>query len=159
MRRFLVVAAMVVLFAAPTSVAAQEPDPMTVDFASAHLIAKVVVNVEVSYSCQPKPELEYPWASFWENGPNIGIRIQQAIGRQQAFGQMELYPLVCDGEGQTVVAGVLADPSGPAFKPGTAAIIIEGWAGYIVENYEDWEQSYYVDQRDSTGWLKIRIGK
>jgi hypothetical protein len=159
MRRFLVVAAMVVLFAAPTSVAAQDPDPMTVDFASAHLMAKVVVNVEVRYSCQPKPELEFPWASMWENGPSLSIRIQQAIGRLQAFGQAELYPLSCDGQEQNVVVSVVADPSGPAFKSGAAAIIIEGWAGYLVENYENWEESYFVDQRDSTGWLRSRLGK
>jgi hypothetical protein len=143
-------------------------EPMTVSINSHHLVAKIVVNVEVGFSCQPKPEVDSPWYSRWGNMggmsvPIIEVDIRQAVGgHMQAFGGTSWYfdpEELCTGEPQTVLLSIVPDSSGPAFKPGWAAIQVTGYSDYWIGNEEDWTQSYDVDQRDSTGWIRIKLGK
>lgn len=163
MRRFIVIAAIAVLFAAPVSVAAQEPMP--VDLGSYNMIGKgVVVHVEAGFRCQPKPVVEFPWRSSWgpNTSPTIVVELRQSVSRKIAFGENTWYfhpDELCNGEQQAIGLDILADPSGPPFKAGTAAIRVSGYADYEVVNYDNWLESYEVAQRDTTGWISIKLGK
>ena len=158
MRRFLVVAALVALFAAPVTAVADEPDPLTVSVGSIHMVAKVVVNVEVTFACQPMPVVEYP-LSTRRDMPSVWVELRQAVARQQAVGTqyLEFADADCDGAPHTVVIAVKAEASGPPFKPGGAALNLSGNASYMIQNDETWNQSW-VTVTDSTGWIKVKLG-
>jgi len=157
-----------VLFAlalAASPVAAVEPG-MTVDIAGTHLVGRVVVNVDVTFACQPKPEDAYPLSFAWGSltgmeSPSIVVQLRQAVGRQQAFGEttMYLHPDVdCTGAPHLVTLTVVPDGNGPAFKTGMAALNVSAFASYYVTNWDTWQQ-YDVPQTASTGWIQVKISR
>lgn len=137
---------------------------MNVDIGSTHLVGRVVVNVDVTFTCQPKPEDAYPLVYTWGTtggmeSPSIVVQLRQAVGRQQAFGEVTKYldpAAVCTGSPQTLPFAVVPDGNGPAFKMGTAALSVSAYASYYVTNW-DTSSQYDVPQTDSTGWIQIRI--
>jgi hypothetical protein len=171
MRRFLMVAALLGALALPATASADttgvgEPPPagstngMTMSIASASLTGRLVVTLQVTITCQPKPASEYPVFSSWE-GFGLQAWVKQASGKAIAFGSsgFEVDPaVVCDGTPHTIATTVSADPSGPPFSRGTAVVAIAGTAGYILENWETGEFGF-VTARASTGWKQVRFSR
>ena len=134
---------------------------MTIEVVSVRLIAKVVVEVEVSVVCQPKPPSEDPIRSSWEN-TSIGLWAKQASGRRIAFGTTYSYfdgDAICDGTKHTMKVAAAADSSGVPFKLGTAAIAVAGDASYYWENLNECCSQWWVAASASTGWMSARLGK
>ncbi|HEY5628760.1 MAG TPA: hypothetical protein VIR16_04545 [Candidatus Limnocylindrales bacterium] len=143
-RKLLVLATVLLAVAfAASPVAAAEPG-MTVDIGGTHLVGRVVVNVDVTFTCQPKPEDAYPLTYTWGSlggmeSPSIVVSLRQAIGRQQAFGETTKYidpAVVCTGTAQTMTLAVVPDGNGPGFKAGTAAIDVSAFASYYVTDLD-----------------------
>lgn len=172
MRRFVAVAALVVALAFPAGVSADTTgyygDPptagsaggMSLEILAVRLTAKVVVEMEVRVTCQPKPPSEDPVYSGWEN-TGLTVWAKQASGRSIAFALHETWFVgdeVCDGTPHVLAMTASADPSGVPFKPGTAVVAASGYASYYWDNWETGE-SDWVNANASTGWLKVRLGK
>jgi hypothetical protein len=158
MRRFLVLAAMVALFAAPMTARAAEPG-MTFSVDSIQLVAKVVVKVDVTFTCQPRTIPDPPWRTWFEM-PMFYLQIQQAVGRQQATAAAEADfdgDALCDGSPHSLMITAVADGSGPPFRKGPAAMKVSGYASYMLENTETWEQ-HWVSQYATTGWIQVKLG-
>jgi hypothetical protein len=164
--------AMVVAMAFPATVLADTTgnyyDPpaagstggMTVEILAVHVTAKVLVELEVGVTCQPKPASEYPVYSGWED-TSLAVWAKQASGRSIAFGMAERYfdgDAICDGTQHVFVMHASADPSGVPFKMGSAVVAASGRAGYYVENWETGEYGW-ASAGSSTGWIKVRLGK
>lgn len=159
MRRLLVLAAMVALFATPLAAAAAEPG-MTLRVDSVHLTAKVVVQVDVTFTCQPRTIAEPPWRT-WFDMSGFYLQIQQAVSRQQATAAAEAWfdgDALCDGLPHSLTITAIADKSGPPFRSGPAAMNVSGNASYMLENTETWEQQWVV-QNAATGWTQVRLGR
>lgn len=165
MRRFLVMAAIVALFVAPVSVTAAEQD-VTVRLVGTHLIAKgAVVNVEVQYSCTRLTDPEAPDMALYEE-TFVDVTIQQVVGgRQQARGNNAVWfsgDDDCDGSVHALVVPVPADPSGPAFKPGTAAITLLAKASYGWYRYYDgmgWYPYEFFNREVTIDWMQVRLSR
>lgn len=163
MRRLVALAAALGMLVAPASALAAEPG-MTIEVGSVGTVAKVAVNVEVTFACQPKPETsDSILYSSWE-WTVIQVAIRQAVGRQQAVGDGELYfngDAYCTGAPQTVVVTVFANRDGPLFKTGVAALSVSGRADYWYEWCDEWWtcDSDFVEQSASTGWMEVRLRK
>jgi hypothetical protein len=119
MLRKVVPAAAVAAVCAATAASAQA---MTVSLGQPSLSARVAVTEPVSVSCTPfDPSLTL----FSES---VNVSIEQAAGQGIAqgsgsvFGFLPVLPFPCDGTAHTVSVGILADPAGPAFHGGPAAL-------------------------------------
>jgi hypothetical protein len=128
---------------------------MTVQVVSVRLIANVVVEAEVSVVCQPKPSGEGIYS--WWNGPFLVLWAQQANKRSLAYGQTYASfsgDATCDGTAHTFKLQTSANPSGVAFKLGTAAIAVAGDA-----SYSDPTCCSTVLASASTGWVPVKLKK
>jgi len=173
MRRFLVLVAMVAALSFPAAVSADttggqftEPSPagstggMTVSVGPVTLTARLVVTADVTVTCEPKLPNEYPISSYWEDY-GLTFSVKQASGRSIAFGQAAVPfdpSVICDGLPHVLSASVSADPSGVAFKNGSAVVAVDGWANYSFWNSETGESGYHRS-RASTGWITARFGR
>jgi hypothetical protein len=172
MRRIIVTLGLLVALAVPAAVSADtidsRPEPpaagssggMSIEIENVVLTAKVVVTVDLTVTCQPKPPSEYPILSGWEQA-GLSLWVKQASGRSIAAGYADV-PLapetMCDGSPHTVRASVSADADGVPFKSGSAVVAAAGFASYFVENWET-GQFGFVSAHASTGWLPVRLGK
>jgi hypothetical protein len=78
---------------------------------NATLTAKVEVVVTVTASC---PSGSFPM--------NNSVVIEEAVGRSIARGTGYMAGLQCTGASQVIAVTILADPTGPPFKKGTAIV-------------------------------------
>jgi hypothetical protein len=76
---------------------------------AATLTAKVEVVITVTASC---PNGWFPM--------DTGVSIEQAVGKSIAHGTGYMAGLRCTGANQVIPVTILADPTGPPFKNGTA---------------------------------------
>ncbi len=139
--------------------AAGSVNGVTVEVKAVRLIAKVVVQVEASIVCQPKPPSVYPIRSYWEDR-SIEVWARQASGRAIAFA-MSYSSLdadaICDGSPHTIVAAASAEPSGVPFKIGAAALAVVVRTSYYSWNEIEWAGDIYGGGMASTGWMPIRL--
>jgi hypothetical protein len=131
---------------------------MTVEITAVHLIAKVVVEVEATISCQPAPSGDGMHV-YWETGMRLWAK--QASGRAVAAAYADAYSdgsALCDGTAHAVVMTASVDPSGVPFKRGSAVVAMTAYAYY---SWEDWNTGEYgsLGQSASTGWITVRLGK
>jgi hypothetical protein len=99
----------------PLSAKAQPPGVTITVGATATLQSRIVATVPVQITCGP---LEVGFAQE-------SATIEQAAGKQIAHGQgFSDQPIVCDGTAQPNTFTFLADPSGPPFHGGDAAVSI-----------------------------------
>jgi hypothetical protein len=109
------------------AVAAPTARAMTIRVGDPALVARVVVAVPVSVSCSPFDP------SYTHTSDSISVSIEQASGRGVAAGSASVFwsifgmgqptqPFACDGTEQTTTVSVPANPSGPPFHGGPAAV-------------------------------------
>lgn len=139
---------------------AASTDGMSVSIQSVHLTAKVVVQLQVAVTCQPRPASEYPVSSYWDETSVQGY-VRQASGKSIAFGSVQTRfdgDRVCDGSPHVLLLEVAADPAGVPFKSGSAVV---GASGYSSWNASNWETGESTRQRGfaSTGWVATRLGR
>ena len=132
----------------------------TVQITGYHLTAKLVVEIDLAVTCQPKAPSVYPLDTFWQD-TSFGIWAKQANGRSIAFGTNGFSfdgDTVCDGTPHSMVATTSADSSGVPFKNGAAVIAATANASWSSNNEETFEfLNYYAAA--STGWVKVKLGK
>lgn len=165
MRRLLVVAVLAVMCAAPASAFAADPD-VTAQVLGTQLIAKgAVVNVEVEYSCTRLTDAEPPDMALYEE-TYVDVTLQQVVGgRRQAFGNAVVWfegDTDCDGAAHTLVVPVPADPTGPAFKSGSAAMTVTAKASYSwYREYEGmgWYPYEFFDRQTTLDWAAYKLSK
>jgi hypothetical protein len=135
-------------FGAGTAAAATFPGTATVALPErADLIARVLVEVPVTYSCTPVD-------GQTSDGSNISVRIRQAVHQLTAFGSGGgTEPATCDGAVHTQTVQVLAgesDLSAAHFRKGDAVAIANitvcGSIGGV-----------FGCERANTGWKQIRL--
>src|SRR6266536_577593 len=99
----------------PLSARAQSPEVTITVAATGTLQSRIVATVPVQITCGPLD------VAFVEQGATI----EQAAGREIASGSgFADQPIVCDGTAQPNTFTFLADPSGPPFHGGDAAVRI-----------------------------------
>lgn len=158
MRRLLAALAVASLFAAPMSVAAAEPGA-TIEVGPAQLIARVVVQVDLTITCDPKPESVWPISTTWSDAW-AWVEVRQAVGRQQVSGWADMWfdpDVYCDGLPHTLQATISGDAA-YHFKAGRAALQAGVNATYELWNEETWENDW-VSVGAQTGWIEVRIGR
>jgi hypothetical protein len=96
---------------------------MTMSVGDPSLTAKVLVNVPITASCSPFDPSLTPFSS------GASVFIEQAVGKSIARGSgfvWSFWPspvlLPCDSIDHTIDVGVVADPAGPPFRHGDAAV-------------------------------------
>jgi hypothetical protein len=144
----------------PAPPAAGSAGGMSIAIRSVRLTAKVVVQVEVSVTCQPKPVSEYPVRSYWDETSVQGY-VRQASGKSIAFGSIQTRfsgDAVCDGTPHLFLLDVAAEPAGVPFKAGSAVVAASGYSTWDAENWETGEYSQGTGFA-STGWVATRLGK
>jgi len=133
---------------AGTAAAAPFPGTATVALPTkADLIARVLAEVPVTYSCTAVD-------GQTSDGPNISVRIRQAVHQSTAFGSGgSTEPATCDGTAHTQTVQVLAgesDLSGAHFRKGAAVAIANiflcGSIGGV-----------FGCERANTSWQQIRL--
>jgi len=135
-------------FGASTAAAAPFPGTATAALPKeANLIAKVLADVPVSYSCSPVD-------GQTSDGSNINVRIRQAVKNSIAFGfGGGTEPATCDGAVHTQTVQVLAgesDLSASHFRKGGAiAIANVSVCGSI--------GGVFGCERATDGWRKITL--
>jgi hypothetical protein len=140
--------------------AAGSSNGVTIEIKAVQLIAKVVVQVEASIVCQPKPPSVYPIRSYWEER-SIAVWATQASGRAIAYAMSYSSfdaEAMCDGQPHTIIAAASADSSGVPFKNGNAAVAVAVHASYWWENEEDWTSGWESGMA-CTGWMPVRLRK
>jgi hypothetical protein len=133
---------------------------MTVQVRSIHLTTRAVAQVEVAFSCQPKPPSVYPLFTSWDD-TSLFVAVRQASGRSIIAGSAGYFfngDATCDGTTHVITLGVTADLGGLPFKSGSAAVGASGNASYELQNWETGE-SGFVPASASTGWLGLKLGK
>ena len=144
----MVVTAIGLAFGAGPVAAAPFPGTATVSLpAKADLIARVLVEVPVTYSCTPVD-------GQTSDGSNISARIRQAVHQSTAFGfGGATEPATCDGAVHTQTIQVLAgesDLSAAHFRKGDAIAIANiSVCGSI--------NGVFGCERAVAGWQKIRL--
>jgi hypothetical protein len=130
LRATVVLAAVVLGLATASSASA-----MTATLGEPELIAKVLVTVPVTVSCDPvSPGL----VVFSQS---VSVLVEQASGRDIARGTGNVFagfpqPLLfpCNGTPTTLSLSVLADPTGPPFHGGRAVVRVTATADAGVPN-------------------------
>jgi hypothetical protein len=79
---------------------------------TATLTAKVEVVTTITVSC---PVGWYPMGG-------AGVTVEEAVGKAIAHGSGSASGIQCSGANQVVPVTILADPTGPPFKNGTAIV-------------------------------------
>jgi hypothetical protein len=136
------------MFGTGTAAAAPFPGTATVSLpAKADLIARVLVEVPVTYSCTPVD-------GQTSDGSNITARIRQAVHQSTAFGfGGATEPATCDGAVHTQTVQVLAgesDLSAAHFRKGEAIAIANiSVCGSI--------NGVFGCERAVAGWKEIRL--
>ena len=167
-KRIVASLALVSVLAFPAGVLADAPAPgpagsadgMSVAIQSVHVTAKLVVQLQVAVTCQPKPASGYPVFSNWDETSVQGY-VRQASGKSIAFGSIDRQfdgDQVCDGAPHTLLIDVAADPAGVPFKSGSAVVATSGYASWNSSNWETGESSRGRGYA-STGWVATRLGK
>jgi hypothetical protein len=144
----------------PVPGAAGSRDGMSIVIQSVRVSAKLVVQMQVAVTCQPRPASEYPVVSGWDETSVQGY-VRQASGKSIAYGSIDRQfdgDQVCDGAPHVLLVEVAADPSGVPFKSGSAVIATSGYASWYAENWETGESDRSRGYA-STGWVATRLGK
>lgn len=114
-KRFMVPVALCAGLALAALPAAALADGTTVTVGTtAQLVAGVEVDIPVTVTCALPPN-----ASGGEIFQSIAS-VEEAVGKSIAHGQGGLPGVPCDGASHAVTSRLLADTSGPPFKPGQA---------------------------------------
>ena len=133
---------------------------MSVVIQSVRVTAKLVVQMQVAVTCEPRPASEYPVFSGWDETSVQGY-VRQASGKSIAFGSIDRQfdgDQVCDGSPHVLVLDVAADPAGVPFKSGSAVVAASGYADWTSENWETGESGRNRGYA-STGWIATRLAK
>jgi hypothetical protein len=133
---------------------------MTIQVRSVHLTTRAIAQVEVAFSCQPKPASAYPLFTYWED-TSLFVSVRQVSGRTIVTGSAAYFfngDATCDGATHVVTMGVPADAWSLPFKTGSAAVGASANAAYSFDNWDTGE-SGFVPANASTGWLAIKLGK
>jgi hypothetical protein len=133
---------------------------MTIELRSVHLTTRAVAQVQVAFSCPPKPAPDGSLFTSWDS-TFLFVDVRQANGRTIAFGSAFASfdgDAVCDGTSHLLTVGVTADPSSVPFKTGSAAVGAAGNASYSTENWDTGEFGF-VPASASTGWLAMKLTK
>src|SRR5438093_8028893 len=83
-----------------------------VSVGSATLTARVLLTVPVEVTCAPLDPIQFYGDS--------GVTVEQAVGKQIAFGSGSFTDFICDNAPHTVNVDVLARTDGPPFHGGSA---------------------------------------
>ena len=145
---------------APVPGSAGSTGGMSVVIQSVRVTAKLVVQMQVAVTCEPRPASEYPVFSGWDETSVQGY-VRQASGKSIAFGSINRQfdgDQVCDGAPHVLLLEVAADPAGVPFKSGSAVIATSGYASWYSENWETGESAGNRGYA-STGWVTTRLGK
>jgi hypothetical protein len=113
-----------------------------VSVGSASLTAKVLLTVPVAVTCAPLDPIQFYGDS--------SVIVEQAVGKQIAFGSGSFTGFTCDNTPHTVNVDVLARTDGPPFHGGSAvARASASVCGYL--------GGEFGCQSGSSGYQKIKI--
>lgn len=143
------------------TVAAPAADAMTIRAGEAELVGRVAITVPIVVGCSAFDP------AFTHLSDSISVSVQQASGREIAFGTGSTYgsgpmpsPLfACDGTEQTVPMTVLANASGPPFHGGHAVLNASAFANAGQPCYPGATNCFfnYVSQTATTGPVTVHL--